>query len=150
MENYDPQMAARVWQRVKGSQQPENEAAQLQAMIHQAHNAASVYLQLSRRFQGKDAAALHRLSEDAQSQAACLQGIYSLIAGQTAVSHAPSVPQEPPEATLRRCYGKSMQALAQYEQWSSHKEYGPAFARLAQQEQDHCRTLLELLGKRRK
>jgi len=147
MEKYDPQVAARVWQRVKGEPPQEHDEAQLQAMIQQEQHAAAVYLQLSRRFPGKDAAALHRLAADAQSHSACLRGIYSLVTGQSAASQTVSVPQEPLEAALRRCYGRAMHTLTQYEHWSSHREYGPVFSRLAQQEQEHCRILLELLGK---
>jgi len=39
-----------------------------------------------------------------------------------------------------------MHTLAAYEQRSADREYGPVFARLAQQEREHCRMVLELIG----
>jgi hypothetical protein len=39
-----------------------------------------------------------------------------------------------------------MRALKEYEALSQDPEYGPVFFRLAQQERDQCRTVLELIG----
>ena len=55
-------------------------------------------------------------------------------------------PADKPELTLRRCYASHMRSLKEYEKRSDDPEYGPVFARLAQQERDQCRTVLELIG----
>ena len=146
MEKYDPEAAARVWQRVQGSAPQNEELHNLPAMIAGEWWDASTYLRLARQFTGKEAATLRKMFEEEQSHAACLKGIYTLLTGERLVTHTPMASQEPLAATLRRCYGREMQCLAQYERWSDHREYGPVFARLAQQERAHCAAILELLG----
>ena len=81
---------------------------------------------------------------------ACLKGIYTLTAGSAPKVATLPIPQESVETTLRRCYGREMQCLAQYEQRATHPEYGKVFAKLAQQEQEHCRIILEILGSLKK
>ena len=146
MENYDPEAAARVWQRVQGKDCRGEALSNLPEMIAGEWQDAAVYLRLSRKFSGKEAGYLRKMFEEEQSHAACLKGIYTLLTGQRLESFTPSVPQEPVSATLRRCYGREMQSLAQYERWAAHGEYGPVFASLAQQERAHCAALLEILG----
>ena len=148
METLDPQKAARVWQRVH----PENNTQEqgLLSLIAQEWADATTYLQLSRKLTGKPAMLLRTLFEQEQAHAACLKGIYTLIMGEAPKVAALPIPQDNPETTLRRCYGREMQCLAQYEQRSNHPEYGKVFARLAQQEQEHCRIVLEILGSLKK
>ncbi len=147
METYNSEKAARVWQRVHESTSPLDNAGQLPALIIGEWTDAVTYLQLSRRYQGREAQLLRRLFEEEQSHAACLKGIYTLLTGEQVNHPSPPPPQEPTEVILRRCYGREMQCLAAYEQRTSSPEYGPVFKRLAQQEWEHCRTILELLGK---
>lgn len=146
MENYDPELAARVWQRVRapGAQAPESEA--LAPLIAGEWAGAVAFMRLSRNFKGREAATLRRLSEQAQAHAACLRGIYTLSTGQKCVVQAPPPAQERPEAVLRRCYAQAMQALDEYERRSADREYGPVYTRLAQQKREHCQAVLELIG----
>ena len=146
MENYDSELAARVWQRVRGKDDPNQDLSSLPEMIAGEWWDAATYLRLSRQFTGKEAANLRKMFEEEQSHAACLKGIYTLLTGDRLVTQTPAPRQEPLSATLRRCYGREMQSLAQYEKWSDHREYGPVFLRLAQQERAHCAALLEILG----
>ncbi len=146
METYDPQQAARVWQRVREHAVPAESAQELLGLISQEWNDAATYLTLSRRCQGSQSVTLRRLFEEEQSHAACLKGIYTLVSGQKPVIHTAMPAQEPMEATLRRCYGREMRCLAEYEQRAADPEYGPVFARLAQQEREHCMTVLKLIG----
>lgn len=146
MEKYDAEAAARVWQRVRNRPEQREELNDLPAMIAGEWWDGATYLRLSRQFSGKEAAILRKMFEEEQSHAACLKGIYTLLTGEQLVNQMPAIKQEPVSATLRRCYGREMQCLAQYERWSEHREYGPVFSRLAQQERAHCAALLELLG----
>lgn len=147
MERYDMQKAARIWERVHASSEAEqNPATVLPALIVGERMAAATYLQLSRRFQGREARLLRQLYQEEQSHVACLQGIYTLITGEQMAAKTAPVPQGTVVAVLRKCYGEEMRSLAEYEQWASHREYGPVFARLVQQEREHCRMLLEILG----
>ena len=145
METMDQEKAARVWQRVRGEE--ENREKGLLALIAQEWTDAATYLQLSRRMTGKDSAVLRKMYEQEQSHTACLKGIYTLITGTHPVIRALPVSQSDTESVLRRCYGREMQCLAQYEARSRDPEYGQVFARLADQEREHCRLLLELLGR---
>lgn len=146
METYDKAKAARVWQRVQGESVTDPTKG-LPALIAEEWSDASLYLALSRRVQGNMSAVLRKMSQEEQAHMACLKGIYTLHGAGRPDIPTPPPPEKIPVATLlRRCYGREMRCLAQYEARSSHPEYGQIFARMAQQERDHCRQILELLG----
>ena len=155
MDTIDREKAARVWQRVRGennamptpSPVPQADFAQmLTALIAEELVDATTYLHLSRHFQGQHSAALRRMYEQEQAHSACLKGIYTLITGNRPNVRAVQPELSDPETVLRRCYGREMRSLAEYEARSSDPHYGQVFARLAQQEQEHCSKILELLG----
>ncbi|MBR2937362.1 MAG: hypothetical protein IKB80_02565 [Oscillospiraceae bacterium] len=146
METYDKAKAARVWQRVQG-ETAANPTQGLTGMIAEEWADAAIYLSLSRRVQGNAAAALRKMGQEEQAHMACLKGIYTLQgAGRPDVPPPPPVDNAPVQVILRRCYGREMRCLAQYESRADHPEYGQIFARMAQQEREHCRQILELLG----
>ena len=109
-------------------------------------SAAEVYLALAQQFGGRAGERLRRMAREAQAHAACLEGICVLVTGK--VPEIRPAPPEPgtPQAILRRCYGRAMRTLVTYEARREDLEYGPVFGRLAQQQQEHCRTILELIG----
>ena len=146
METIDPKKAARVWQRVQAESPAPHPEQGLLELIAQEWTDATTYLQLSRRFQGKDSATLRKMFEEEQSHSACLKGIYTLITGRRPAVQVPPVTINDVENILRRCYGREMQCLARYEQKATDPEYGQVYARLADQEREHCRLVLELLG----
>ena len=146
METYDKAKAARVWQRVQG-EAAANPTQGLSGMIAEEWADAAIYLSLSRRVQGNAAAVLRKMGQEEQAHLACLKGIYTLQGtGRPDVPPPPPVDRVPIGTMLRRCYGREMRCLAQYESRASHPEYGQIFARMAQQEREHCRQILELLG----
>lgn len=149
MEMIDPQKAARVWQRVQCGNEPDPES--LVPLAATEAGDAAAYLQLSRRFQGKEAAALRQLYEQELSHAACLRGMYQMLTGNRLPLPAVQNPVgENTQAALRRCYGREMQSLAAYEARMNDPQYGQVFARLAQQERNHCHILLTLIGSLKK
>lgn len=153
MQTYDAQKAERVWQRVQGSKEEIRQSRTLdniQELIMNEWIAAATYLRLARQMQPKQAALLHKLAGEEQTHAACLRGMYTLITGQQPVTRSPLPEVDTPELTLRRCYGREMRSLKEYEALRDDPEYGHVFARLAEQEREHCRTLLELIGGLRK
>lgn len=152
MNTYDPQKAARVWQRVQNAQAPEpKQEDNLKELIMNEWIAAATYAQLARQMQPEEAAVLQRLSREEHGHGACLRGIYNLKTGEKCPVHTPQLGKEPPEVTLRRCYGLEMRSLKEYEAKCTDPEYGHVYARLAEQEREHCMALLSLLGgKRRK
>lgn len=146
METYDKAKAARVWQRVQG-ETAANPTQGLGGLIAEEWSDAAIYLALSRRVQGNAAAILKKMSQEEQSHMACLKGIYTLLGnGRPNIPNPPAVDKAPVSMILRRCYGREMRCLAQYEARTQHPEYGQIFARIVQQEREHCRQILELLG----
>ena len=148
MNTIDPVKAAQVWQRVHNKPEESDlpREAGLLELIAREWESAGTYLQLSRRYQGKTNAHFRQLSQQEQAHTACQKGIYTLITGKKpTVAPAPPISGET-HTLLRKCYGNAMQQLARYEQRTTDPEYGYIFARLAQQEKEHCHMLLELLG----
>ena len=146
MERYDAQKAARVWQRVQGEQLQEASAGELQEMLEEEWLDSATYLQLSRQFQGTIRETLQKMGKDEQTHAACLKGIYTLTTGGHPKVKNRQMPPESPQSILRRCYGREMRSLARYESKSRDPQYGQVFQRLAEQEREHCKMILELLG----
>ena len=148
MHTYDPQKAARVWQRVQGREEEPRPAPghDLQGLILNALQLSAVYLKLARQMPPKAASVLQQLYREEQNHLACLKGIHTLMTGQRPVLHMPRVENEPAERLLRRCYGMEMRSLKEYEAGTADPEYGHVFARLADQEREHCRRVLALVG----
>lgn len=146
METYDKQKAARVWQRVQNAA-PEDPARGLINMIAEEWADAVMYLALSQRVQGGVSSALKKMGQEEQAHMACLKGMYTMLGTGRPEIPAPKSPERVPVGVLlRRCYGREMRSLAQYEARASDPEYGQIFARMAQQEREHCRRILEILG----
>ena len=146
MESYDKAKAARVWQRVQG-EAAANPTQGLTGMIAEEWADSAIYSALSRRVQGNAAATLRKMSQEELSHMACLKGIYTMQGnGRPNLPPPPPVDNAPVQILLRRCYGREMRCLAQYESRSSDPEYGQIYARMAQQEREHCRQILEILG----
>jgi len=147
MDTIDPQMAERVWRRVRGTAQAGPDMQSLEELIAQEWADGAVYQYLSRKFQGRESALLRQLAQQEQTHVAWLKGIYTLMLGAQPNVRTPPVPQDSTEQLLRRCYNREIQSLAQYEARAADPQYGHAFAHLAQQEREHSRIVLELLGK---
>ena len=151
MDHFDQDLARRVWQRVQSPHPsaPETQHFSTEALVNliagESADAAAC-LKLSRELGGQGGMLL-KLSREDQSHAGCLRGICSLIAGNP--PQIPSIPQEPgtTAAILRRCYTNHLRRLQQYRSLSDDTNFGPAFEKMAAEEQTHCKQLLELLGK---
>ena len=147
MHTYDPQKAARVWQRVQGTEpvQPRPEE-NLKELIMNEWIAASTYAGLARQLGQKEGAVLQRLSREEHAHGACLRGIYQLKTGEKCALQIPKGTNESVEVTLRRCYGMEMRSLKEYEAKCEDPEYGHVYGRLAEQEREHCMALLGVIG----
>ena len=109
-------------------------------------SAAAMYLALARQLGGRAGGRLEQMAREAQAHAACLEGICVLVTG-TVPELCPAPPEHgEPQVLLRRCYGRAMRTLVTYEARREDAEYGPVFSRLAAQQQEHCRIILEILG----
>ena len=154
MDTIDMQKVSAVWHRVQGGSMSSPPPAVpdthvLSALLTEEWQDAAIYRALSRYFRGKDSALLRRMAEQERAHAACLAGIYKRITGTRPRFRIPPVPRESAELLLRGCYDRELRCLAQYRQRSTDPEYGHVFLRLTQQEQEHCRQILELLGNRK-
>ncbi len=144
MEQINQVQAQRVWQRVRGTQ--ESTETSLADLIVAEWEDSAIYLQLSRHFSGKDSMLLQKMHEQEQTHCSCLKGICSMTTGTL-----PHLPKQAPihgsiEQILRNCYGREMRALSAYDARCQDPEYGHVFTRLRDQEQEHCRLILELIG----
>ena len=146
MKQYDPKTAKMVWDRVQNAAVPAPDAPAILNLIEEELVDAAAYLRLSKKLPPALAAIARQLSQQEQSHAGCLRGIYALITGRKAIVPQPVVADDPPEIVLRRCYGREMRCLAQYEARQNDPQYGHVFHSMARQEQEHCHKILELLG----
>jgi len=146
MKNYDPKTAARVWDRVQNAAVPVGDAQTVLNLIAEEMLDAVSYQRLARRLPPPQAVIARQLSQQEQAHVSCLKGVYTLITGSKAIVPAPNVSDDPPEIVLRRCYGREMRCLSQYESRMSDPQYGHIFRALARQEQEHCHKILEILG----
>lgn len=149
METIDPQQAARVWQRVRGGS-PETDIRELLELIAHEWEDSAIYLQLSRRCTGRESNILYTLFQQEHAQCMCLKGLYTMITGENPKLGTVQVGREPLEDSLRKCYGREMQTLHLYEKKAEDPEYGYIYCHIRDQERDHCRILLELIGGLRK
>ena len=146
MKNYDPKTAAKVWDRVQNTAVPVGDAQAIMNLIAEELTDSAAYQRLARKLPPPQAAVARQIAQQEQSHATCLKGIYALITGRKAIVPPPTVSDDPPDIVLRRCYGREMRMLAQYEARQSDPQYGHVFRDLARQEQEHCHRILEILG----
>ena len=135
-----------VWDRAQNAAVPTGDAPAILNLIEEELVDAAAYLRLARKLPPPQAAIARQLAQQEQSHAVCLKGIYTLITGRKAMVPQPALSDEPPEVVLRRCYGREMRCLAQYEARQTDAQYGHVFRSLARQEQEHCHRILEILG----
>lgn len=124
----------------------ETPASGLLLFIQDEATDAAIYLQLSRILQATHKDMLRKMYRQEQSHAACLSGLYTLITGTHPHVQTPAIQMESLEQMLRRCYGREMRRLAQYEKKSADPEYGKIFTKLVVQEREHCQMLLSILS----
>ena len=146
MKNYDPKTAAKVWDRVQNTAVPPGDSQLILNLIAEEILDSRTYLQLAKRLPPPQAAIVRQLAQQEQAHATCLKGIYTMITGRNPIVPPVQGTDDPADIVLRRCYGREMRALAQYESRQNDPQYGHIFRTLARQEQEHCHRILELLG----
>ncbi len=136
-------MEQRVWERVRGQHQ----APSLQVLAAAEKDNAAVYLRLARMAQGPEKALLRQLFERERRHGQTLGGIHLLTEDRPLSVRTAAPAADSMQVALHKCYAATLKAAAEYTRRCQDPEYGPAFAHLARQEQEHCAMLLELLGK---
>ena len=146
MEGFDPEMAARVWQRVQSREpleplRPEpGDARQL------ARELAALYQALARVMPGKEGARLGKLRQEAAACGDCLRGI-GLLTGLPAREEGAATPRrEPARRMLEKCCHKERRLQAACAALANDPDWGHTYATLAAQSSKRCLTALEILG----
>ena len=146
MENFDSQMAARVWQRVQGDSKKEDLSAALPLFLQKELTELNRYHQLSITLGGISKSNIEQLIKITQQCISVLRGIHLLLTNTVPQVTPSPLPKELPISVLRRCYGTSLHQIAQYEHWGTYPEYGPGFVGLSKLSRQRCLLLLQLLG----
>lgn len=142
MERMDDAQARRVWQRVQGAQAQTSEEA-LARMLELLQEDNALWQLLARRYGGT----YQTLAVRQKSQLACLRGIWKIHTGKAHQPlHCPP-PTGTREELLRQSYARQMALLQAADARTRDPEFGPIFAQLRDQQKNHCRMTLELLGK---
>ena len=154
METFDPQVAARVWQRVTQQndplsfvQPPPPVAAGLARMVQQAWQCAFAYQFLFQRVSGSDSRLLKGLYEQKQGQAVCLKGLCAVTGESCPTPPRPDFQKQSVKAALHRCYHLELQTLQDYEAHTSDPRQGQIYTQLVRQQRKLCLQVLELLGR---
>ena len=144
MEHYDPEKAARVWQRVQAQPNPPREPESLCTRSAAENQAAAIFESLAQRT-GKPALC-RRMARECRRHSTWLKGICRLTDCDRPVSAGAAPSRESLTVTLRKSYGSSLRTAAACDSRREDPEYGHAFAAMAEKKREHCRILLELLG----
>lgn len=153
MEPLDRDLEARVWKRIHGTPPPHKTgepepvpAPALTALAAGAAADADTFLKLTRELGGQGGVLLRMARQD-QSHAGCIKGICAMTAGKPVPIPSLPHPTGSPAATLRRCYANHLQRIREYYRLAEDSSFGPAFEKMAAEEQEHCKQILELMGK---
>lgn len=146
MNNYDPQLAQRVWQRVQGGKQAENPQPPLVSLLYATLADAALCMHIAGQYSGSQAALLRKIAHEKQTHAACLKGILRMNGENSAAATPAPTAERTPQAALRHCIGSTLRCAAQYRQWETQPEYGAVLTVMAQQETVLAQKLLQFWG----
>ena len=146
MQEFNSENVRKIWQRVQQANAPVSENPDLCGCVSRALDTAEIYARLSRRIPGRNGQILAQFARREQSHAASIKGICAVTYGK-----CPPIRSKPPEnmpvqVLLRRCYGQTLQAIADYEKLSAQESYGNIFKKIINEEQSQLLFLLQLLG----
>lgn len=147
MDELDRDLQKRVWQRVQGKNtMPTLGRQNLKPWMLAAQENAVTYQGLSRTFTGREAEQMKRLQQESQKCIACMKGICRLRGEKIKLGPLPQN-KDNQRHLLEKCYHRERQLWENFEQQAVEPEHGIVFSRLAQQAQEHCVTIMEILGR---
>lgn len=147
MEQFDREKAKRVWQRVQSSGPMPEFTMSEAALAASEMGESALYIRLSQRMRGSDSQILRKIAMEDRQHAGILQGICRMKGMGNIKKPGNMVQTGPLAQQLRLCYGRKMQLAAEYEKRITDGQFGNVFAKLAEAERSHCRSLLMLIGK---
>lgn len=146
MEQFDPEKAARVWQRVQNREAPEELRQEPGSLIRAAAEQAAYYRSLSRAMPGKYGERLREYGRQQQRAGECLKGICRLsgITPQTGPGKAPQ--PEPVQRMLEKCCHGERRLVNAYGARMGDPDWGRVYGKMAAEAAERCCGLLEILG----
>lgn len=146
MQQFNSENVRKIWQRVQQANTPVSTSPDLCGCVARELDTAAIYARLSRRIPGKNGKMLAQFARREQSHAASIKGICAITYGKCPPIHTTPPEKAPVQILLRRCYGQTLQAIAEYEKLSAQGEYGNIFQKIINEEQAQLLFLLQLLG----
>ena len=150
MEQFDPEAAARVWQRVQGRQEPGPVGEDLRPLMQAVQELAAVYRRLLGQASGRNKDLLRRLVEGETANLACLKGIQTLRGGQMPKGNPLPGGNEPGRKALEKCYHRTRRLAGEYTARSAEPEFGAVFYAMAERERELCALAAEAIGEMRR
>ena len=146
MTHYDNQLAARVWQRVQGTQSIPDCTSDILPLLQEEVTDLKRYHQLSGTAGLTVKRELSLLTSKTEQCVHALRGIWFPRTDSQSKTAISPLPRELPISTLRRCYGGTLQRISRYGALTQLSEYAPGFMLLEQLSNERCQLLLQLLG----
>lgn len=153
MAQFHPEQVRRIWQRVQSGPAYEAREAMpvktdsgIYSLVSREIHGKAMLLQLSGRFSGRNREALRKMAKQEHSHAAILRGMCVLTEEKVPAIPMPKQPSLSTAALLQRCYSQTLQNLREYENRTEDRQFGDVFQKMAEQEKEHCRILLALMG----
>ena len=134
-----------VWQRVLNPQ-PAVPRDGLRSLRRESAALAAAYRQLSGVLTGKAGEKAGQLYREEMGISACLRGLEVLRGEDTGKLKYPQPAREQPLRLLRSCYHRTRNCMAEYTARTVDPETGAVFRSIADQAQEQCARLAELMG----
>ena len=134
-----------IWQRVlTGREAPPR--SDLRQMQLQSLELAGIYRYLAQHRTGKQQERARELYEAEMGTALCLKGL-GILSGRQEDVLTPWHPiKAPGRKLLEKCYHQTRRCMVDYAARSAEPEFGCVFHTLAQQAEDRCTRITQLLG----
>ena len=159
MENFDPAVAARVWQRVTKPAEDfpmpplppaysPPKGPDLGMFLARITWLESTYRRLASGSTSESRALLQKLAATKQQQKTYFKGLCALSGG-CATTQQPPMDKTAPRLLLEQCYNWETQLLEFCEDRTQDRRLGHVYSHLAQQQRGSCLQLLILLGRQK-
>lgn len=146
MEKFDPEKAARVWERVQSRQMPELAREDPAVLIREAAALARMYRALAKQIPGADGERLGRMSGECRRCADCLRGIGIIRGGKLGAPQGEDDGRRQSRRLLESCCHRERDLQGALSRQTVDPEWGHIYRRLAEESERRCTAVLELLG----
>lgn len=146
MEEFDREMASKVWRRVQSREPPAAaEDPRMEDLILLSHGLTGLYLGLRRMLPGKTGERCAGLYRSAKQTLCCLQGIRRLE-GEVLSLPPPDTGTGSASRRLCICVQREQRLGTALEHLAGSGDFSMVYARLCRMSAERCAAALELLG----